>query len=125
MKLQKEISEWFKWPDDPDKAEFKFKILNPGEVAQVQEAAFDLTVEFKDGGEMVRQGRPNQVKGREREVALSLIDWRNVFDESGDELEFNDRNRLKPLRMCPEFYEFFSDCQKKLLKIKKAQEKNS
>jgi len=125
MRLKKDVSAWFPFPDDPDKAEFHFKLLNPGEIAQVQDASLEITFDFTDAELGKRLGKTSITKGREKEFSFSCLGWKNVFDQLGAELEFSEANKLRPLRECPNFYEFFQDCQKKLVEIKKAQEKNS
>ena len=125
MRVPKVLSAWFKFPDDSDNSEFQFKLLNPGELAEVQDASFDVTIEFTDEGTGQRLGRPTTKEGREKEVALSMLSWKNVYDADGSEIKFNKGNRLRPLRECPGFYDFFVECMEKLNDMRDAQEKNS
>ena len=124
MRVPKVLSAWFKFPDDPDNSEFKFKLLNPGELAEVQDASFDVTIEFTDEGTGKRLGRPTTKEGKEKEVYLATLDWKNVFDSDGSEIKYNKGNKLRPLRECPGFYEFFADSMEKLNDMRDAQEKN-
>jgi hypothetical protein len=124
MKLNKEISAWFPVPDDPDKTEFCFKLLNPGEVSQVQDISFEISFDFTEDERGRRIGKTSIARGREKEVFLATKGWKNLLDENGNEVKFSDATKLEPLRKVEGFYDFFAECQKKLLKIKEDQEKN-
>jgi len=122
MRLSKEFAAWFKVPNDPDKAEFKIKHLLPGDQAQIEAATMDLQIEYQDGSDNVQKADVKPIAGKEVEFKLCVMDWKNVFDESGAPLGCNKINKLRILRGVENISEFITECREKLEKdFKKSQ----
>ena len=128
MRLSKEFSMWFKVPNDPDKAEFKIKHLPPGDLAKIEAATMDLQIEYQDGSDNKQKAEVKPIAGKEVEFKLSVLDWKNVFDEAGEPLGCNTPNKMKVLRGVENISDFITECRSKLekefKKSQKDQEKN-
>ena len=124
MRFKEEISAWFPYPDDPDGAEFEFKLLTPGELAKVQDASFSISFDFTEDEAGKRIGKSSIVAGREKEIFLALKNFKNVIDADDTPVPCNNKTRLRPLREAEGFFLFYEECRLKLEKIKSDREKN-
>lgn len=123
MKLQKEASAWFPFPDDPDGAEFEIKHLRSGEIASITEATHVNKYEFRqnEAGELEPVPVLELKSNREKELVIveAVTGWKNVKDADGKDLECTPENRL---RLCRELEEtdfnsllnFVRNCRGKL-----------
>ena len=132
MRISKPTTRKFYFVDDPDKASITIRSLLPGERTDIRDQVFTQEIEYRPGDSgiplpVLRQTSDNKAD-REKTFNARIVDWENVFDESGKPLEFNEENLIRAMREIPGFVEavniFFKKLDDDLAEERKGQEKN-
>ena len=134
MKLQKVQKAWFDFPEDPDNAKFEIKNLRAGEISKIEESTRVAQFEYKKNKKGKLEAAPflkmNAKKEKELTIVEVITNWENIFDENGEALKCNKKNKI---RLCNElsendfilFAQFIQESRTVLAKdIKKEEEKN-
>lgn len=130
MRLQKLTKAWFDFPNDPDGGKFEIKHLLAGEIAKIFEKTHKQGFDFREdaNGELkpVPVFEIDNVMEKELTIVATIQNWENQFDENGEILKCNDKNKLRICREIGEedwktFLDFITDCRQKLSDIVKAQ----
>ena len=127
MRIFKEVVEWFDLPNDPDKARIKIKYLNAGEaqeiIAKSRKLQFDISADEAQSAHMV----PDEILLRNKTACARIVDWENFYDDKGNKLECNDRNKVW-FSQQDGFMEILKDLTEKIDKVvekeKEKEEKN-
>uniref|UniRef100_A0A6M3L8F1 Uncharacterized protein n=1 Tax=viral metagenome TaxID=1070528 RepID=A0A6M3L8F1_9ZZZZ len=133
MRINKPIQRWFSAPDDPDKSEHLIRHLLPGEILDTINEATKQETKYivgKDGNDLVPEMTSETKTGevQKRQFLLALVGWKNMFDENGKPMEFNESNKIRALREIEGYMAFVTDCRNRLAedveKEKEARVKN-
>jgi hypothetical protein len=84
MRIFKERTEWVDIPNDKEGGAFLLKYLNEGD---------QIGILARSGVEADDSAYAHGLKSRVANVEARLKDWRNMNDEDGKPLEFNEENR--------------------------------
>lgn len=132
MRIRKPTERWFKCEGDPDEGSVLIKHLTPGDLQDIAAEAMPHEYEYEedDEGRMIPKLKMGFKSGTNRELTLvaCIKDWKNHFDEHGNQLECNRENIIRASREIEGYIDFITECQNTLAKeIKKeseGQEKN-
>jgi hypothetical protein len=106
MRIRKPTARWFKVPGDPDAAEIKIKALTPGERFKIYDAAFRQDVTYNEDGEPVFTQVTEKDIDREMTAKAAVVDWKNVFDETGAPMKCNPGTVIKAVNGIEGFFYF-------------------
>lgn len=118
MRISKPIERWFPAPKDPDNSEHLIRHLTPGENEDVysdfsnQETKYMLSDDKDMTPEVTQTADIGKISERLR--VLSIVDWKNMFDEKEDTLECTEENKVRALREIEGYKEFIDECRKQL-----------
>jgi len=94
MKIQKELSEWFEIPDDPDEASMHIKYLMPGKQRAIRAKAFNATYHQTVGKKKLESKvKIDNDLMVEKMFMESVIGWKNINDENGEELHCSPKHK--------------------------------
>ena len=116
MRITRTVERWFKLPGDPDGHEALIRHIKPGEVSDVIHSTTKFQTDYKkeDGTDALIPNiqsfsEPNDMQ--KQLFLLGLVGWKNMFDEDGEPLEFNEVNKIRALREIDGYKEWVTECQ--------------
>lgn len=133
MRITKRVERWFPAPNDPDKSEHLIRHLLPGEILDTINDSTSQETKYiidEKSGDLVPEMASHTTPGavQEKQFMKALRGWKNVFDEDGKPLEFNDENKVRAYREMDGYSQFVTDCRNTLtedvIKEQEARTKN-
>jgi hypothetical protein len=125
---------WFDYPDDPDGFRVKVRVCSGKDLEEIQDKTTKVEVEYKAPKKRAQLQRIEYVvvdekKQRELLWDFCIVDWKNLYDETGSVIPCTKENKLKLMRESIGFASFIADCLEKLTeegaKREEEAEKNS
>lgn len=96
-RLTRQVDRWFDVKDDSDKASLRIKRLKPGELADIEALANEVTMKAgKDGG-FVTEIALNSRKRQILTVDAAVIDMKGFFDTKGKEMKCTSATKQNAL----------------------------
>ena len=118
MRIYKPIERWFPMPDDPDKSEHLIRHLTPGEILDTVNDATEQETKYTidDSENLVPEILSHTKSGEipKAQFMLALAGWKNMFDENGKDLKFNEENKIRAMREIEGYLAFVTDCRNTL-----------
>ena len=132
MRIRRPTERWFPCVGDPDEGSVLIKHLTPGEVQDIANEAMPQKYEYApdDEGKLIPKLTVGMDTGISRELTFiaCILDWKNFFDEDGNQLACTPENITRASREIEGLNDFITECQNILADdIKKeagGQEKN-
>ena len=109
MRLKKVISKWFDVPDDPDGAKIQFKLLTPGRETEIRDESAGLEFIMDPGGNPANTKqsiKPKPKLANDLKIKESIVDWKDCYDENGNLMACNSKNKLRVINEVPGFTDF-------------------